>query len=445
MTKQSNASSLNTLNLDAKGRSLRPSVFWVTVWLIVVLVAVKATYVELSPFWTWATPSSYFSWLYLQWLAAAAQADVLFGLGAGLIAAFALLAVRRWAALATLLVRAFFVFGALSVTYAVVGRQVFAHYNAPLTFQLLTLAGEPARLRSSLEGYFTPEAVSALIGVPLAFVLLTYWSRRLDASRSPARRTLLRVSLSIVLIAWLGVGRQLISSNWFEAQDRHLPESPHGILLESVVLAVSGARADLRSAGILAEDVRELSAEPESSSQLTPESTREPTPRPRNVILLVLESVGTRYMSLYGSEFDTTPRLVSERSHAVTFDRYYTPVAWTAYALTSLVLAQRPPMAAYNQMTYRTATREADSIAEVLAKNGYRTAFMAAGDPDWTSEGFLESNGFRDVVRGDDLPGAEQVSSWGTEDRFLYRQYARVDRPARSGAVLPDGVDRSDA
>ena len=76
-------------------RGRRPSVFWPTVWLAVALIAVKATYVVLSPFWTWATPNDYVSWLFVRWVAGAANADLLFAAGAGCIAASLLLITRK--------------------------------------------------------------------------------------------------------------------------------------------------------------------------------------------------------------------------------------------------------------------------------------------------------------------------------------------------------------
>src|SRR5437763_894729 len=45
---------------------------------------------------------------------------------------------------------------------------------------------------------------------------------------------------------------------------------------------------------------------------------------------------------------------------------------------------------------------------------------MSAGDPDWANEGFLEKSGFTEVYRSTKLPGAKQLSSWGTSDAVLF-------------------------
>ena len=71
------------------------SAFWPTVFLVLSLVAVKATYVKLSAFWTWATPKDYVSLLYARWLASMSLYDVKFGVAEGVIAAAALFLARR--------------------------------------------------------------------------------------------------------------------------------------------------------------------------------------------------------------------------------------------------------------------------------------------------------------------------------------------------------------
>jgi hypothetical protein len=43
----------------------------------------------------------------------------------------------------------------------------------------------------------------------------------------------------------------------------------------------------------------------------------------RNVVVVVLESTGARYLSLYGSRYATTPHLQAESAHAVVYDRAY--------------------------------------------------------------------------------------------------------------------------
>jgi len=389
-------------------------IFWATSWLVFALVAIKATYVKLSPFWAWATTKDYFSWLFIRWVSGAAHSDVLFAVSAGIIGALVLIVVRRYAQAERVLSISFLIFCAVSVFYAVLGRQVFSYYAAPLTYQLLALGGEPAKMWSSLAPFATPASVTSLIVAP-AIYLIVVWITTWTDARTPGRvRRSTKALVAIALVGWIFLGSHFISKEgkWFEAQDRHLPDSPHATLLLSLFpgtkVSISGTRPS-------SDEVAELMTPPPPRL-----STFGSVARPRNVILVVLESVGTEYLSLYGSNFNTTPRLAAEAKNAMVFNKYYAPVAWTAYSLLGLTMSEQPPMERYNTTTFRTGAIHGESLATVLQHAGYRTAFMAAGDPDWASAGSLEKNGFQEVVHGNQLEGAKNVSSWGTEDRFLF-------------------------
>lgn len=394
--------------------------FWATVWLIVALVAVKASYVQLSTFWSGLDPLDIFA-IFVGWVATASRADALFGLALGVAAMLAAFALRKHPAWSARVTRTLLALGVVCIIYAVVSRQLFAYYFAPATYQLFSLGGEPTRLWSSLEDYFSLSVLLALLGLPLLYLWLTRTCAR-HSTRWPARTNRrVRAALSALLLAWLAGGQVLQGSNWFTAQERHFSESPHWVLVQSILLNAN-AHAGLSAIQVLPEDLHELSPGVESSMRLpTPQLTGATgTVRPKNIVLIVMESVGARYLSLYGSQFDTTPNLVAEQKHALVFRNYYAPVGWTAYSLIALVLSQRPPMERYNEVSFRTNPGESGSIAESLNRAGYRSAFMSSGDPNWASPGFLESQGFGEIHRGQDLPGAAAISSWGTEDRFLF-------------------------
>jgi arylsulfatase A-like enzyme len=394
--------------------------FWPTVWLIVTLIAIKASYLQLSTFWSQLRPLDSF-WICVGWIASVSQADALVGLTLGLVATAAIFPLRGNKKWTTAITRILLMVGVVCIVYAVVSRQLFAYYFAPATFQLFSLGGEPGRLWSSLEDYFSVAVIVALVGLPLAYVWLSAATARVSARGSPRTVRQMRAGLLVVLLAWLAGGQVLQGSNWFTAQERHFPESPHWVLLQSILMS-SSTRAGLSAAQIRPEDLAELS--PGTASAQRPPTLRlagaTGSIRPKNIVLIVMESVGARYLSLYGSQYDTTPNLVAEQKNALVFRNYYAPVGWTAYSLIALVLSQRPPMERYNEVNFRANPGKAGSIAESLNRAGYRSAFMSSGDPNWASPGLLERQGFSEIYRGQDLPGAVAISSWGTQDRFLF-------------------------
>ena len=402
-----------------------PTLFWPAVWLTLLLVLTKASYVEMATFWKWATrPQDHVSWLFLEWAAAASQADALLAVIAGCCAAVLLRASRGRPRAARAVRSAFIGLGLLLLVYAVVGRQIFSYYSAPLTYQLLLLGGEPAKLWSSVEAFITPRSLLALVGLPSAFVLLIGAGERLDRRLRWRARFAARAVLLVGAAAWLALGQSQLKSGWFEAQDRHFKESPHWVFMHSLALAMGDGSSVLGATAFAATDSGDFGRPNDPATRAKAGRHAHAASRPPNVVLIVLESVGARYLSLYGSTLDTTPSLRNEQDSLLVFDGYYAPVGWTAYSLLSLTMSQRPPMERYNELSFRAASMQGKSLAEVLASAGYRTAFMAAGDPDWASAGFLERSGFREVLRGTDLASSGQISSWGTEDRVLFERMA---------------------
>ena len=67
-----------------------------------------------------------------------------------------------------------------------------------------------------------------------------------------------------------------------------------------------------------------------------------PGARPKNVVFVILESTGTRYLSLYGSRYKTTPVLDAEASHALVFDNFYSHVGMTANSMAAITLVDLP-------------------------------------------------------------------------------------------------------
>ena len=66
------------------------------------------------------------------------------------------------------------------------------------------------------------------------------------------------------------------------------------------------------------------------------------TPPPKNVLVIVMESTGARYMSLYGSPYDTTPRLLAESQHALVFDHFYAHIGYSFCAMMPIIYSVYP-------------------------------------------------------------------------------------------------------
>ena len=137
----------------------------------------------------------------------------------------------------------------------------------------------------------------------------------------------------------------------------------------------------------------------------------------KNMIVVILESVGTKYLSLYGSPYATTPHLVEESRHAVLFDNFY---AHAPYTFCTFVCVN---FSIYPGLPWRYASGGgralAPTFAAVMQQRGWRTAYLHNGDMDWGGEKVMLEHAGYDAIEDYHDFKAPELTSWGAEDRYL--------------------------
>jgi arylsulfatase A-like enzyme len=395
------------------------------VCLAIALVITKATYVQLSTFWGGGPASLYdfFRWDGLpSWIAAVSRSDLIFAVAAGFIAQLLFKLVAPYSLLSRIYFIAFIIFGVICVEYAIVSREVFSYFGSQLSFQLLNLGGDPEKLASSISPFITRQVVIAIVIAPLLFLLVSWLMYLILRDVSPVIMRIVYATTLCIIIFWLWLGFQLENRDrWFSLQDKYFIESPHITMLESVFFDILGIRTNLLSIKFPEEDINDFNI-PVRTNNHTEPFFKELQNRPlKNVILIVLESVGSHYLTVYDKASNVTPRLAAEARNAIIFDNYYSPVGWTAYAMTSILYAIQPPIKRYNTTNFTLNRFSIPSVAAILKERGYSTVFMASGDPHWASKGILDSDMF-DVIRtGRELTHAKDHTSWGVRDEYLFQ------------------------
>jgi arylsulfatase A-like enzyme len=414
--------------MSSKNNSVR-SLLGPSVFLAVALIVTKATYVRLSNswnIWDWDVPLEfYFSWMYFLWVASVSQSDLIFALGAGLTGELVLRLTSSYRRISTGIYYGFILFATLCVAYAVVGRQAFAYFGAQLTSNLVALGsgGDVAKLQSSILPYLTPQVLVVLVGGPVLYLVSVWVLRRVSCDWS-SRGLISMYAIGVGGVAlWFCLGFRLAGSSWFDAQDRFIVENPHWVMLRSALPEFLDPKSRLLAVKFSADDLLDFQR-PTSQAQAPTHSdplVKKLRARPvKNVILIVLESVGAHYLTVYDNASPVTPRLADAAKNAVVFDGYYTPVGWTAFALTSILHATPPPLKRYNTTNFRLANIPTPSLATVLSARGYQTVFLASGDPQWASKGIFDKGDFQ-LVRTDlELAPEKRNSSWGVRDKYLF-------------------------
>lgn len=148
-----------------------------------------------------------------------------------------------------------------------------------------------------------------------------------------------------------------------------------------------------------------------------------------NVLLLILDTVGARDMSLYGYERRTTPTLDSLAHHAIVFDRAIAPAPWTLPSHASMFTGWRADSL---ETRYRVPLGpERRLVSEEFASAGYRTGGFVA-NVEYAGTGSGLGRGFHKYV--DFGPSWRAALSSTATGRFLYTVVnRRRERPLVAG------------
>jgi lipoteichoic acid synthase len=149
----------------------------------------------------------------------------------------------------------------------------------------------------------------------------------------------------------------------------------------------------------------------------------------RNVLVVVLESVGAQYVSGFAGPAGATPELESYQGDARRFTRFYAHQPSTSHSLVALLLSVYPPH------TFRTLTREHPDIdlpswSGALKRQGYRTAFINADDNRFqNADAFLARRQFDLVADGWSSSCTDQeVDSVGSDECMMRTLTTWIDR-----------------
>lgn len=389
--------------MAAKPERVPVSPLRAALWLALVLVGAKAVLLEMPRSWRWVLD-----------LAAVSFQDVLFAVALGVVAEIAARAAARWPALERSARGAALAVFTLCAFYVVLAVGIFQYFSRPLTYDLLSLVRNAATIQSSISERLTAPIVAAFIGVPVGYLAVALWASRRRGV--PARAF-------AVAGVWVAVGAWEYAPQPDDWENGQLVLSPHAELLRSTAVGLSGARRVAFPKDFPQEDLAEfrtLKSRGAATGRFEPPAG---AARPRNVIIVVLESVGTKYLSLYGSRYDTTPCLVAESARAWVFDNFYSHLGYTFCSFVAISFGMHPGL----PWCYAPTTEKPlpPSLASVLRERGRRTVYLQSGDMDWTGGetwikgfGFDEAHDYREF-------GCPRLSPESAEERYLVDRLLR--------------------
>ncbi len=368
-------------------------------WLAVFLIVAKACS-GIVPWWP-QLPRRVVT------LVASSWSDVLFALGCGLLGALVVRGLTRWPRIASIARVIVLILFTAFVVYGVATVGLFRYFHRPLTFEMFGMVGNAGAIRSSLWERVTLPIGIAFVLAPVIFLLLATRVRR-------GRRVLLAL-----LCFWSAGGWILQRAGWESERLQFLWLSPHAELLRSVARGLAGGQRPNFSTDFPANYVDEFrtfrtrDVQPSSHFSLPPD-----VPRPKNVIVVVLESIGTKYLGLYGSPIDHAPTLTAEAKNALVFENIYAHASFTYASFRPLNFSVYPGLPWHYALLEDGRPLPETLAARMKKKRGARTAYITSGDLFWGEQHWLleRENNFDFLLGAPDL-GCPLLSSWGTEDR----------------------------
>jgi len=141
--------------------------------------------------------------------------------------------------------------------------------------------------------------------------------------------------------------------------------------------------------------------------------------KPKNLVILLQESLGARYVGALGG-LPLTPNIDKLIKSSWSFNRAYATGTRSVRGIEA-VIAGFPPTPSRSVVKLDKSRRNFFTIASLLKAHGYHTQFIYAGESHFDNmKTFFLGNGFVDMEDAPTFKHPKFVGSWGACDEDLY-------------------------
>jgi len=143
--------------------------------------------------------------------------------------------------------------------------------------------------------------------------------------------------------------------------------------------------------------------------------------KPKNLVILLQESLGARYVGHLGG-LPLTPNLDKLMTQGWNFSNLYATGTRSVRGIEA-VITGFTPTPSRSVVKLDKSQRDFFTIAKLLNQNGYHTQFIYGGESHFDNmKSFFLGNGFTDIVDLVDFDKVDFEGSWGASDEDLYDQ-----------------------
>ncbi len=148
--------------------------------------------------------------------------------------------------------------------------------------------------------------------------------------------------------------------------------------------------------------------------------------RPKNVVLISVESLSAEYMGIFGNKENLTPKLDAIAKQSLVFDKLFATGTRTVRGLDALTIAI-PPIPG-QAVVHRPKNEHLASIGEFLKAQGYATYWIYGGYGLFDNmNNYFGSNDYKVVDRTDfDAKSIAAENVWGVADESLFKNSLKV-------------------
>lgn len=153
-----------------------------------------------------------------------------------------------------------------------------------------------------------------------------------------------------------------------------------------------------------------------------------------NVVMIVVESLGAKFIAPLGGQKDTTPFLNNLSNESIFFENLYATGTRTVRGLEAINLSL-PPTPGYS-VVKRPYHKNLFSLGNTFTKNGYEPTFLYGGRGFFDNmNSFFSGNGF-DVVDQTDFKKNEVTftNAWGVCDEDMFAKAEQIMDQKKGGA-----------
>jgi phosphoglycerol transferase MdoB-like AlkP superfamily enzyme len=142
--------------------------------------------------------------------------------------------------------------------------------------------------------------------------------------------------------------------------------------------------------------------------------------RPKNVLMITVESLSAEYLGVYGSSRELTPELDKIATQGLVFDRLYATGTRTVRGLEALSLGT-PPIPG-QAIVRRPHNQHLSTVGEYLEQQGVSTAFIYGGYGYFDNmNAYFSTNDYKVFDRTDFDPKSIVMENvWGVADESLF-------------------------